>query len=80
MRLYFTCGDTNTVPTVVAGKMTVGGRPGYDKWNQRLNSKEIIDVLFEGGFLLGYPQNSAVIRTRVPLSNMTDFDRGFNAL
>jgi hypothetical protein len=80
MRLYFTCTNAARVPQLVGALMTVGGRPGYDLWDQRLNSKDIIDELFVIGFRLGHPQNLAGIQALIPAADLTHFNRGFNAL
>ena len=77
-RLYFTCADKSALPAIIAGLETGGGRHGYGKWNQRLNSNDIIDELFDCGFVIGEPQNEASIRSNVPSSSMVDFDRGYN--
>lgn len=77
MRLYFTISNPASIPHLVDQLMTVGGRPGYDIWSQRLNSKDIIDKLFEIGFTLGYPQNPEEIRALIPITNLNDFNNGF---
>ncbi|HVZ55791.1 MAG TPA: hypothetical protein VG870_03955 [Chitinophagaceae bacterium] len=79
MRLYFTVTNAATIPTLVNQWMTVGGRPGYDLWDQRLNSKDIIDELFEIGFTLGHPQNLANIQALIPPGDLADFNNGYNA-
>lgn len=79
MRLYFTITNTATVPNLISQLMTVGGRPGYDLWDQRLNSKDIIDELFGIGFTLGHPQNLAQIQALIPAADLNDFNDGFNA-
>lgn len=79
MRLYFTVTNAATIPTLVNQWMTVGGRPGYDLWDQRLNSKDIIDELFEFGFTLGHPQNLANIQALIPPGDLADFNTGYNA-
>ncbi|MBL7965647.1 MAG: hypothetical protein JNK09_01520 [Prolixibacteraceae bacterium] len=80
MRLYFNCTNAASVPVLVGQLMTVGGRPGYDNWNQRLNSRDIIDELFTVGFRLGNPQNLAEIQTFIPPAYLNYFNIGFNAL
>lgn len=79
MRLYFTVTNAATIPTLVNQWMTVGGRPGYDLWDQRLNSKDVIDGLFEFGFTLGHPQNLANIQALIPPGDLADFNTGYNA-
>jgi hypothetical protein len=79
MRLYFTVTNAASIPNLVNQLMTVGGRPGYDLWNQRLNSKDIIDELFEIGFTLGHPQNLPNIQALIPAADLADFNTGFNA-
>lgn len=80
MRLYFTNTNQAGIPHLVQQVMTGGGRPGYDLWDQRVNSKDIIDELFAIGFTLGEPQNQARIGALVPAADLTDFNNGFNAL
>jgi len=80
MRLYFTCTNQVTVPLILTGLMTVGGRHGYDLWDQRLNSKDIIDELFAIGFLLGHPQDLVAIQALIPAADLVAFNYGFNAL
>jgi|ERR1017187_851407 hypothetical protein len=80
MRLYFTCTNAATVPQLVTGLMTVGGRHGYDLWNQRLNNNDILDELFAIGFQLGHPQNLVGIQALIPAADLADFNSGFNAL
>lgn len=80
MRLYFSCTNAGSVPQSVNDQMTVGGRPGYDDWNKRLNSGDIIDRLFEYGFRLGHPQHLGTIKALVPDKFLKDFQRGFDAL
>lgn len=80
MRLYFTVTDESTIPGLISKSMTKGGRPGYDLWDQRLNSKDIIDELFQIGFVLGHPQDYIRIRGLIPADCLADFDKGYNAL
>lgn len=80
MRLYFTCTNAGTVPQFIRNLMTVGGRPGYDLWDQRLNSRDVIDELFDIGFRLGDPQILAQIQAAIPAADRANFDIGFNAL
>jgi len=79
MRLYFAVTNAASIPNLVNQWMTVGGRPGYDVWDKRLNSKDIIDELFGIGFTLGHPQNLAQIQVLIPAADQNDFDNGFNA-
>lgn len=79
MRLYFTNTNAATIPALVNHWMTVGGRPGYDLWDQRLNSKDIIDELFAFGFTIGHPQNLANIQALIPPEDLADFNNGYNA-
>lgn len=78
MRLYFTVTDATAVPVIIGNLMTIGGRPGYDLWDQRLNSKDIIDHLFEFGFTLGHPQDLTRIQALIPTPDQNHFDLGFN--
>ena len=78
MRLYFTVTNAAAVPVIIDNLMTVGGRPGYDLWDQRLNSKDIIDDLFQIGFTLGHPQDLTRIQALIPAPDQTHFDLGFN--
>jgi hypothetical protein len=78
MRLYFSLTNAANLPNLINQLMTVGGRPGYDLWDQRLNSKDIIDELFEIGFTLGDPQNVTNIRALIPAADLADFNNGFN--
>jgi len=80
MRLYFIVTNEEQTPALVKEWMTVGGRPGYELWTQRLNSKDIIDELFEVGFILGYPQNVERIRALISEEDMVCFNIGFDAL
>lgn len=80
MRLYFRVTNVATIPNLITQLMTIGGRPGYDLWDQRLNSKDIIDELFEIGFTLGHPQDVARIRALVTGADLTAFNNGFNCL
>lgn len=80
MRLYFTLTNIAGVPALVNQLTTVGGRHGYDLWDQRLNSKDIIDELFAIGFTLGHPQDVPRIRALIPAADANDFNNGFNAL
>lgn len=80
MRLYFSCTNAESVPKSVNDQMTVGGRPGYDDWNKRLNSGDIIDRLFEYGFRLGHPQHLGSIEALIPEKFLKDFQKGFDAL
>jgi hypothetical protein len=79
MRLYFTLTNNLSIPGVIRQSMTVGGRPGYDLWDQRLNNKDIIDELFSIGFILGHPQNLPTIQALIPAQVQNHFDHGFNA-
>lgn len=79
MRLYFKLTDHGSVPYLIGKLMTIGGRPGYDIWNQRLNSKDIIDELFAIGFTFGHPQNVGRIQGFIPTADMNNFMNGFNA-
>lgn len=79
MRLYFSCADTRSVPQLVNEYMTIGGRPGYDNWNKRLNNIDIIDELFRFGFRLGNPQNHEFIEEQIPEEFLSAFQRGYNA-
>jgi hypothetical protein len=79
MRLYFTVTNQAGIPHLVSQVMTVGGRPGYDTWDQRVNSKDIIDELFDIGFTLGDPQNLGRIQALIPAADLNDFNNGFNA-
>lgn len=78
MRIYFTRTDRSVLPNIIAGLETGGGRFGYDKWNQRLNNKDIIDELFDYKYVIGEPQDEVAIRLSVPAGSVTDFDRGYN--
>lgn len=78
MRLYFTVTDETAVPGIVDNLMTIGGRPGYDLWDQRLNNKDIIDDLFQIGFKIGYPQVLTRIQALIPAPDQNYFDLGFN--
>lgn len=80
MRLYFFCANTKSVPQLVNDQMTVNGRPGYENWNKRLNSIEIINNLFALGFRIGQPQNDELIKNRIPEEFLSDFQRGYDAL
>ncbi|MBN8680867.1 MAG: hypothetical protein J0M29_21765 [Chitinophagales bacterium] len=80
MRLYFSCSNLKNVPQSVNNHITVGGRPGYDDWNKRLNSGDIIDRLFEFGFRLGHPQDHEFIKDQIPEEYMKDFQGGYDAL
>lgn len=79
MRLYFTVTNPADIPQLVSQIMTVGGRPGYDTWDQRVNNREIIDDLFDIGFTLGDPQNLGRIQALIPATVLADFNNGFNA-
>lgn len=78
MRLYFTVTNDTAVPAIIDHLMTIGGRPGYDLWDQRLNSKDIIDDLFQIGFTLGHPQDITRIQALIPAPDQNHFDLGFN--
>ena len=80
MRLYFSCSNLTNVPQSINGHITVGGRPGYDDWNKRLNSGDIIDRLFEFGFRLGHPQDHEFIKDQIPEEFLRDFQDGYDAL
>ncbi len=80
MRLYFSCTNSESTPQSVSNQMTVAGRPGYEDWNKRLNSGDIIDRLFEYGFRLGHPQHQGNIEAQIPEKFLKDFQRGFDAL
>lgn len=80
MRLYFTVTNQTNIPHLVGQVMTVGGRPGYDTWDKRVNSKDIIDELFDIGFTLGNPQELGRIRALIPAADLINFNNGFNAL
>ena len=80
MRLYFIVTDQTTIPPIVILLMTIGGRPGYDIWDQRLNSKDIIDELLAVGFTLGHPQDVGRIQALIPAVDLNYFNTGFNAL
>ena len=79
MRLYFSLTNEDNTPQSVDKQMTVGGRPGYDTWNKRLNSRDIIDRLFEYGFRLGDIQDLDSIQSLIPVEFEEDFQRGFKA-
>jgi hypothetical protein len=78
MRLYFTLTNQTAIPQLVDQLKTVGGRHGYDLWDQRLNSRDIIDDLLEIGFTLGGPQDIDRIRGLIPNTDLNDFNNGFN--
>ena len=78
MRLYFTVINQAAIPQPIVQVMTVGGRPGYDAWDFRVNSKDIIDDLFDIGFTLGDPQNLGRIQGFIPTADLNDFNSGFN--
>lgn len=80
MRLYFTVTNVANIPNIINQLMTIGGRPGYDIWDQRLNSKDIIDELFEFGFTLGHPQDTARIQALIEGSDLTAFNCGLNRM
>lgn len=75
-RLYFIY--KTSAPNLVSSSMTICNRYGYERWNQRLNSKEIITRLLKNGFVIGEPQSVNSIRTNVPESYVNDFEQGFN--
>lgn len=77
MRLYFSLTEEENTPLSISKQMTGGGRPGYDTWNKRLNSRDIIDRLFEYGFKLGDIQDLDSIQSLIPVEFETDFQRGF---
>ncbi|NJL77141.1 MAG: hypothetical protein HC892_21120 [Saprospiraceae bacterium] len=78
MRLYFTVTNQTGIPNLINQLMTIGGRPGYDIWNQRLNSIDIIDELFAIGFVLGHPQDLARIQASITGADLTAFNNGLN--
>jgi hypothetical protein len=80
MRLYFTITDLASIPNLINQLMTIGGRPGYDLWDQRLNSKDIIDELFAIGFELGHPQDLARIQGLITGADLNAFNNGLNCL
>lgn len=51
LRIYFVADDN--IPEFLDDISTVGGRPGYDLYNRRINNKELIEYLFSRGFVLG---------------------------
>src|SRR5690606_8851151 len=69
MRLYFTLTNQLAVPPLIDRLKTVGGRHGYELWDQRLNSRDIIDDLLEIGFTLGGPQDAIRIRGFIPIND-----------
>lgn len=78
MRLYFTLTNQLGIPQMVDQLKTVGGRYGYDLWDQRLNSKDIIDELLEIGFTLGGPQDENRIRGFIEITDLNNFNYGFD--
>lgn len=78
MRLYFWFLDGAPLPSIVAQLMTAVGRPGYEQWNGRLNSNDIINDLLEIGFTIGFPQDLTRIRGRVDPAYINAFNTGFN--
>jgi hypothetical protein len=77
MRLYFTLTDQLGIPQLVDQLKTVGGRYGYDLWDQRLNNKDIIDDLLQIGFTLGEPQDETRIRGFIEITDLIYFNNGF---
>jgi hypothetical protein len=78
MRLYFSATNQASVPNCIRQVMTVGNRPGYDTWDQRVNSKDIIDELFEIGFTLGEPQDLVRIQANIHHADLNEFNVGLN--
>jgi hypothetical protein len=78
MRLYFNLTSPEGIPLIVNQLKTVGGRPGYDQWNQRLNNRDIIDDLLEIGYTLGGNQDENRIRALIPDNDLAHFNHGFN--
>ena len=78
MRLYFTLTDIASVPNIINQLMTIGGRLGYELWDQRLNNKDIIDELFAIGFTLGHPQDLIQIQASIPTTDLIAFNNGLN--
>lgn len=77
MRAYFICTDGGALPGVLSAITTVGGRPGYDIYDSRVNSKDLIDPLIEYGFILGSPQVEANIRALIPATHLAVFNAGY---
>jgi hypothetical protein len=77
MRVYFSCTNDYDTPDELQNLMTVGGRPGYDVWNRRLNNIAIIDELFSYGFVIGSPQDETRIRATIDTIDNASFDRGY---
>lgn len=78
MRLYFTLTNQLGIPQLVDQLKTIGGRHGYGLWDQRLNSRYIIDELLEIGFTLGGPQDETRIRGFIQFNDLNNFNNGFN--
>ncbi len=76
MRIYFS--SQSMIPPIITHLMTVGGRPGYDEWDKRLNSRDIIDDLISIGFVLGNPQSLSRIQGHISAFDLNDFNNGFN--
>lgn len=77
MRIYFHHIDDATIPAQLLPLLTVGGRPGYDNYNLRVNNVALLDSLIAFGFVLGSPQNEARIRSLIPNPLLGDFNNGY---
>ena len=51
LRLYFIAD--NLIPDFLHEISTGNNRPGYEQYNRRINNNELINYLFERGFILG---------------------------
>ncbi|WP_157541630.1 hypothetical protein [Hymenobacter aerophilus] len=77
-RLYYV--DNGNAPVDLVAEVYNNTRPGYITiFNRRCDQgRELINPLFQHGFVLGSPQDEARRRATIPASEIADFNRGYS--
>lgn len=78
MRCYIYITDAASFPASLTGIATIGGRPGYEIYDTRVNNKALIDELIELGFVIGSPQDEIRIRASVDPALIAHFNTGYS--
>jgi hypothetical protein len=77
-RVYFS--SNQNIPQVLSSILEpreINTRHGYEQFDKRFNGNDIIDKLFELGFVIGR-QDTNRIRRFIPEDYLEIFERGFN--
>ncbi|MBW9216937.1 hypothetical protein [Anoxybacillus sp. ST70] len=73
LRLYI--DDVTNIPAQLGRELRSDNYKGYAG---RINNNNLITRMFEYGFRVGTTQNVSLIRSKVPASFVSDFERGQN--